>query len=186
MSPGQVYQPREDTYLLARAALAEVAAGELVLEMGTGSGYIARRLMESGARVVATDINPFAVKAAKSEGLEVIRTDLFHGLCGPFDLIVFNPPYLPTRPEERIDDWLEYALDGGPDGRKVIEIFAKQAAKVLPPAGRILLLISSLTGPAEVKKIFRRLGFRVEVVRKERVCDEDLLVLRCTWDSGSQ
>jgi len=43
---------------------------------------------------------------------------LFSGLSGPFDLIIFNPPYLPTLPRERIDDWLEYALDGGPTGRR--------------------------------------------------------------------
>ncbi len=41
-------------------------------------------------------------------------------------LFCFNPPYLPTQPEERINDWLEHALDGGLNGRVVIERFSEQ------------------------------------------------------------
>ncbi len=67
-----------------------------VLEIGTGSGYIAAALKEV-ADVIATDINPHAVCAAKQKGVEVVRTDLADGLRGPFDLVIFNPPYLPTR-----------------------------------------------------------------------------------------
>jgi len=108
----------------------------------------------------------------------VVRTRLFDGLQGPFDLIVFNPPYLPTRPEERVEDWLEYALDGGPDGRAVLSLFANEVGRVLAQGGRVLLLISSLTGEEAVIEIFRELRYEVEMVAKRRVYDEDLLVLR--------
>ena len=97
---------------------------------------------------MATDINPHAVLCAHKAGIDVVRTDLFTGIRGPFDLVLFNPPYLPTQPEERMDDWLEYALDGGESGRAVIERFARNVGDVLAPGGRILLLISSLTGLA--------------------------------------
>jgi len=175
--PDQVYQPEADTFLLLDAARAEVKTGEKVLEIGTGSGHIADELSRL-ADVVATDINPHAVATAREKGIEIVRTDLAHGICGKFDLIVFNPPYLPTRPEERIDDWLEYALDGGLTGRVVIERFAAEAGRVLAPKGRILLLISSLTGLPEVRDIFSHQGFVSEIVMRKNIEDEMLYVLR--------
>ncbi len=186
--PDQVYQPEADTYLLLEVALNEIRPGDRVLEVGTGSGYIAAGIMgmvkkskkegsDSPCFVVGTDINPHAVRCARENGVEVIRTNLFDGLRGPFDLIVFNPPYLPTTREERIEDWLEYALDGGPDGRAVLSRFAKEVGMVLAPGGRILLLISSLTGEEAVIEIFTKLSYKVEIVIKRRVFDEDLLVL---------
>ncbi|MDO9323847.1 MAG: class I SAM-dependent methyltransferase, partial [Methanoregula sp.] len=158
----QVYQPEADTYLLLDAAKKELKPGERVLEIGTGSGFISRELAKV-SNVVATDINPHAALCARSSGVDVVRNNLFAGIRGTFDLILFNPPYLPTQPEERIDDWLEYALDGGETGRMVIERFAADAGRVLAPDGRILLLISSLTGFPEVNDLFSQHGFAVLV-----------------------
>ncbi|QYZ80377.1 methyltransferase domain-containing protein [Methanofollis formosanus] len=178
----QVYQPAEDTFLLRDAALAEVRSDDRVLEVGCGSGTVIAALRERAAAVVATDINPHAVRAGREQGVETVRTDLFAGLRGPFDLVLFNPPYLPTLPEERIDDWLEYALDGGPTGRATIERFAEEVGRVLAPFGRVLLLVSSLTGVDEVRKLFADLGYIVILVAEERVEDEDLVVLRIGRD----
>jgi release factor glutamine methyltransferase len=185
----QVYQPEADTYLLLEVALKEIRPGDRILEVGTGSGYIAAGIMgmvkksnleynDSSCFVVGTDINPHATRCAQKNGVNVIRTDLFDGLRGPFDLVVFNPPYLPTKPEERMEDWLEYALDGGPDGRAVIYRFANEVGRVLSPGGRVLLLISSLTGEEAVIEIFTKLAYRVETVTKRRVYDEDLIVIK--------
>jgi release factor glutamine methyltransferase len=172
-----VYQPEADTYLLLDAAKKEVKPGDRVLEIGTGSGHISRELaLESD--VVATDINPHAVLCAHCSGVDVVRSDLFAGIRGTFDLILFNPPYLPTLPEERIDDWLEYALDGGETGRIVIERFASEVGRVLAPGGRILLLISSLTGFTEVSDLFSQYGFAVVVATRQEIEDEVLYVLR--------
>jgi release factor glutamine methyltransferase len=175
--PAQIYQPEADTMILLRAARSEVNAGDRVLEIGTGSGLIAAELARD-YDVVATDINPHAAFCAREKGLEVIRGDMFSGIRGKFDLVIFNPPYLPTQPEERIDDWLEYALDGGPDGRRVIERFARDVGSVLAPAGRILLLVSSLTGPESVSTIFVTLGYSRICVSEEHVEDEILYVLK--------
>ena len=173
----QVYQPEADTFLLLNAARAEIKPGDRVLEIGTGSGIIAVE-MSGVTGVVATDINPHAALCARKKGIDVIRSDLFSGIRGTFDLILFNPPYLPTLPEDRIDDWFEFALDGGVQGRDVIGRFAEGVSRVLAPCGRILLLISSLTGLPEVRDIFSRQNFKSEIVKKEKVEDENLYVLR--------
>ena len=175
--PCQVYSPEADSVLLLDAARAEAGSEDRVLEVGTGSGLIAAEIAKI-ARVVATDINPHVVIAARRAGAEVVRTDLFAGLRGPFDLILFNPPYLPTRPEERIDDWLELALDGGESGRVVIERFARDVGDILAPDGRILLLISSLTGLSEVQELFVCHGYSVNIAVQQDVDDEVLYVLK--------
>ena len=182
MTPSQVYPVEEDTLLLLWAAQAEGRPGERVLEIGCGSGYISRELSRT-AEVLATDINPHAVRATRNLGVEVVRTDLFAGICGRFDLVIFNPPYLPTTPDERMDDWLEYALDGGPDGRVVIARFIDGVRRVLAPGGRFLLLVSSLTGFADVTRIIEDAGFRAEVVARTRVEGEELVVIRGSRES---
>src|SRR5208337_1168867 len=175
--PCQVYQPEADTYLLLDAALAEVKPGDRVLEVGTGSGLIAAGIRKL-APTVATDINPHAALCAREAGVDIIRCDLSDAIRGSFDLIIFNPPYLPTEPHERIDEWLEYALDGGKTGRETIEQFASGVSRVLDDGGRILLLVSSLTGPEETRELFARHGYLAEVIRRERAEDEILSVLR--------
>jgi release factor glutamine methyltransferase len=175
--PTQVYRPEADTYLLLDAALAEVKPSDRVLEVGTGSGLIGAGLVKL-ALTVATDINPHAVLSARNAGLEVVRCNLSDAIRGSFSLVLFNPPYLPTEPHERIDDWLEYALDGGKTGRETIARFAVGIGRVLAPGGRILLLVSSLTGPEETVRLFEGLGYTVGQIRRERVEDEFLIVLR--------
>jgi len=177
----QVYPVEEDTLLLLEAALAEVQPHDRILEVGTGSGHIAASLAGRAALVVALDLNPHAARAARARRVEVIRTDLFAGVRGPFDLVLFNPPYLPTAPDERIDDWLEFALDGGPDGRRTIARFLDGLAAVLAPGGRALLLVSSLTGPGEVARIANAAGLCGGVVLERCIEGETLLILRLEW-----
>ncbi len=108
-----VYEPAEDSFLLADAALEEAEPGMRVLEIGAGSGFVSAVLRANikGIRVFATEINPHAALCAKANGVEVIRTDLFKcikpGNRGVFfDLILFNPPYLPTSEDEKVPGWL--------------------------------------------------------------------------------
>lgn len=173
-----VYDPSEDSYMLVEAALAEVKAGEKVLEVGTGSGIVSLFLKDR-ADVVATDISPRACENARRNGVEVVRADLYHGICGPFDLVIFNPPYLPTADEDRLGSWLDHAFDGGPTGRNVIGRFLEGIGSILPPCGRVLTVFSSLTGIDEVEEMYRRHGFSVETVSTEKVPFETLIVLKC-------
>jgi len=174
----EVYQPAEDTYLLLKAALVEARPADRVLEIGCASGFVSQELALRAKRLLATDINPHAVRAARARGIEVIRADLFRGIKGKFDLILFNAPYLPTRPEERTGQWIDYALDGGVNGRQTVDRFIEDLAEHLRPGGRALLLISSLTGLAEVRRTAEAAGLNAEVVADEGCFFERLYVLR--------
>ncbi|MEE8231956.1 MAG: HemK2/MTQ2 family protein methyltransferase, partial [Thermoplasmata archaeon] len=97
----EVYRPAEDSYLLLRAL--DLADANSFLEIGTGTGLIA---LHAARRVptLATDINPLATGLTQANArrnglsLDIVRADLFRGLRGKFDVIAFNPPYLPLRP----------------------------------------------------------------------------------------
>jgi len=205
-----VYEPAEDSFLLADAALkelenlgkarrekakngktseigkAEKAGQEMrILEIGTGSGFISAVLQASPfpVRVLATEINPHAALCAKENGVEVLRADLFGGVkpAGKkrhFDLILFNPPYLPTSKEEKVPGWLNYAFDGGLSGRETLNRFLDKVRAYLSLDGEVLLLISSITGEAEVKEKMKKLGFEVESLSRKKVSFEELIVLR--------
>jgi release factor glutamine methyltransferase len=173
----EVYDPSEDTFLLLEAALKDARPGEKVLEVGTGSGIISLFVMGI-ADVIATDISPHAARNARLNGVPVVRADLYNGICGKFDLIIFNPPYLPTAGEERLKSWLNRAFDGGPTGRGEIARFLKDIDRILAPGGRILTVISSLTGIEEIKKMFAGRGFHTEEVASEKIPFEKLVVLK--------
>jgi len=174
----EVYPPAEDTFLLLRAALSETRPSDSVLEIGCGSGLISQELRPRVARLLATDINPHAARAARARGVEVIRADLFSGIKGSFDLVLFNAPYLPTLPEERTGHWIDRALDGGKSGRETVDRFIADLSGHLLPGGRALLLISSLTGLAEVREAAASAGLSAVVVADEGCFFERLYVLR--------
>ncbi|AFO56420.1 MULTISPECIES: HemK2/MTQ2 family protein methyltransferase [Natrinema] len=174
-----VYQPAEDSQLLAEAACKRLAGGETVLEVGTGSGYVAARIAdETDARVVASDLNPHAVRQARTEGVETVRADLVSPFRdGAFDAVAFNPPYLPTDPENEWDDWMEHALSGGEDGRAVIDPFLERVGRVVAPDGVVYLLVSSLTGVDGVVEEAGDHGFSAVAVADESFPFETLTVL---------
>ncbi|WP_231183694.1 HemK2/MTQ2 family protein methyltransferase [Haladaptatus sp. DYF46] len=176
----KVYQPAEDSHLLAETAAAEIAGDELVLEVGTGSGYVSEYVAEeTGARVVGADVNPHACERARERGVEAVRADLvspFHD--GAFDAVVFNPPYLPTDPDEERDDWMERALSGGESGREVIDPFLDAVGRVLAPDGRVFLLVSSLSGVEEVVSRAGENGFSAVALRDESFPFETLTILK--------
>lgn len=174
----QVYQPAEDTHLLAEAASEHVSDGDRVLDVGTGSGYVADALAAAGADVVATDVNPQACEQARSAGVPVIQANLTDPFrSSTFDLVTFNPPYLPTPPEEAMDDWMERALSGGEDGRRVIEPFLATVEHVLRPDGTVLLLVSTLTDLDAVRDLAAGNALTATEVASESHPFERLVVL---------
>ncbi|MFC7027786.1 HemK2/MTQ2 family protein methyltransferase [Halomicroarcula sp. GCM10025324] len=174
-----VYQPAEDSALLARTARAYAGSGDRVLDVGTGSGYVAATLDEAGADAVGVDLSPLACRQAAANGVSVVRGDLVSPFRdGAFDLAVFNPPYLPTPEEKEWDDWMEHALSGGEDGRRLVDPFLDDVARVLAPGGEALLLVSSLTDPDAVRSYAHDRGLESERVASENHPYEELVVLR--------
>ena len=182
-----VYPPREDSFLLL--PFATVPPGTTVLEVGAGTGLVTLAAARSGARVVATDLNLEALRrlraVARSERLvaELVRTDLAAGL-GRFDRVLANPPYLPTRPEERDPDRAtNLALDGGPDGCQVLRRLLAGLPDHLSPGGAAYVVGSSLQrGPAldDLEADWQHRGGQQEKVAERLLEGERLVVWRFT------
>jgi len=174
-----VYQPAEDSDLLARTAREAAKPGEQALDVGTGSGYVAEMLAEAGVDIVAADLNPEACRQAADRGVPVVRADLLDPFADDaFDLVTFNPPYLPTDPDKEWDDWMEHALSGGEDGRRLVDPFLDDVARVLAPGGQVFLLISSLTGVGDVQRYAHGKGLAGKIVADEEHPYERLVVIR--------
>ncbi|MFB6105789.1 MAG: HemK2/MTQ2 family protein methyltransferase [Halobacteriaceae archaeon] len=175
----EVYGPAEDSALLAATA-AEAVTGGLVLDVGSGSGYVAATVAaETGARVVGSDVNPYACRATRDRGVEAVRADLLAPFrADVFDAVLFNPPYLPHVPEMDGHDWVERALTAGETGRAVVDPFLDDVGRVLAPGGAVYLLVSTLTGVDEVRERARANGFAASVAARDDYPGEELVVLR--------
>ena len=178
-----VYVPAEDSYLLAENL--EIEYGKSVLEIGTGSGIVAMYASKLTDKVTATDINFDAVALAESnfkanniDNIELLFGNLFEPVKNrKFDVILFNTPYLPTEEGEVIEDNLNYAFDGGLNGRKVIDLFLNEVKNHLNEGGIVQLIQSSLSGNDETLDRLDELGFIAEIAKKEHYFFEDIVLI---------
>jgi len=180
----QVYPPSDDTLLMLNSIevgkrRGEHGGPERVLEIGTGSGIIGIYCAKMGASVVCTDINPWAVRLARSNAarnrvsIEAIRTDMFRGLNSRFDVVIFNPPYLPTGKEDVTGDrWLDASVNGGRDGKEFIRQFMNTVGSHFEDTGRAYILVSSLAGKVDLG----RDGFESRAVGSVHLNFHDLAV----------
>lgn len=192
----KVYEPREDSFLLAEA-VAKNSAGDF-LEMGTGTGLTAIAAAKNSAvnSVTAADINPYALALAKEnaanngvskERIKFIKSNLFSSLgSSKFDCIAFNPPYLPAE-EDSTEKFLRNSWEGGKNGRLVLDRFLAGVGRYLKPKGVLLLLNSSLSSSEEVEDgnketldRLHKLGFATQVVAKQDFFFEHLIVIKAT------
>ncbi|OKY79212.1 MAG: Methylase of polypeptide chain release factors HemK [Candidatus Methanohalarchaeum thermophilum] len=183
MKQKEVYTPAEDTYLLNKTVKKELKEGIKALDMGTGTGLIADTLSDKAQKVVAVDINPEAVELAEENlatknNVEIKQSDLFNEINETnFDLISFNPPYLPIK-DQKIKEPINKAWNGGKTGKKTLFRFLDQLNKKLSPGGISLILISTLTEPNKVKSKIKDIGFDYEVVSKKKIFFEELMVIK--------
>ncbi len=179
--PG-VYEPSEDTFLLAEHI--EVNQGDCVLDMGTGSGLLGLMAASMGGEVLAADISADACRCARENArlngfsnFKVRQSDLFSGIHESFDLVIFNPPYLPVEGWE-VKDNVSTAWDGGADGRWVLDRFLEGFETHLSEGGRLLMLGSSLSGYPKTMDLLGTRGFRVSLAATLNVGFEELAVIK--------
>ncbi|MDR2943879.1 MAG: methyltransferase [Methanosarcinales archaeon] len=131
-------------------------------------------IFETAASAAAADAAVASAAAADAAAEEDIPQKPPFG----FDFIFFNPPYLPTSDDEKVNGPLNYAFDGGVDGRGSINRFLTEVGAYLRSGGFFLLLISSITGFSEVSAEMKKHGFSVEVAGTSKVSFEELMVLK--------
>lgn len=165
-----IYEPQEDSYLLQKH-VRKYAKGK-VLDVGTGSGIQALTALEKTKDVLAVDVDEEAVEYVKKKGVNAIVSDLFSNVEGKFDLIIFNPPYLPE--DEHEDEESKRVTTGGKEGFEVLERFLKEAKKFLKENGKILFVVSSLTG--DVEGLLKKHKYQYEMLDREKLFFEKLYV----------
>jgi release factor glutamine methyltransferase len=166
--PG-VLIPRHDTEVLVTAAIERAGAESRILDIGVGSGCIAVALASAlpQAEVVGVDPSAAALALARQNAARLgVRVTLFAGsLFEPFpgqkfDLIVSNPPYIPTndletlQPEVRDFEPIQ-ALDGGADGLAFYQQITQAAPGYLKPGGWLLFEVG-INQAEPVQELFTR------------------------------
>jgi release factor glutamine methyltransferase len=164
------------------------------LDFGTGSGCIAIALAVKcpGAKVFALDVSQAALATAKenatrnkvAEHIQFLHGDGLSALSKDswFDLIISNPPYIPSveietlEPEVRDHD-PRGALDGGPDGLDFYRTFAVEAKPFLKPGGKIMLEFGDGQGES-IKTLFEKQNWVVEAIREDYTHRQRILIAR--------
>jgi release factor glutamine methyltransferase len=147
--------------------------GDSCLEIGFGSGAVIADVSERFRLAVGTDIVDLdEAKVALRPRFELVLAD--RATCfrdGAFDLVFFNPPYLPAEPIE------DAAVDGGPTGAEVPIAFLEEGLRVLRPEGTMVALLSNEGDLRSFLSHCDILGVAVESVAEKRLFYETLSVL---------
>ena len=174
--PKNVYSPREDTFLMLESIAKISVGGKQVLDIGTGSGILGLFCASRGAHVTVTDVDQSALEYAQKTArvlalsLQTVLSDVFSNVQGKFDLVTFNPPYLPSSTVE------DKTVDGGRGGIALSKRFLGGLAEHLNCDGTALLLISTLNDSASLISEANP-EFQYEVMAKRQLFFEELQVL---------
>ncbi|TMK23808.1 MAG: methyltransferase [Actinobacteria bacterium] len=189
ITPPGVFRPRSDSWLLARILETHVGPETSVLDLCTGSGVLAVAAARMGARaVVGVDLSRRAAATAwlnaRLNGVRITSRvgSLFDPLQGRrFDLIVSNPPYVPTPGAPPARFRASRAWHGGQNGRALLDLICDGAMAHLNPGGEILLVHSSVSDIDETVRRLRERGLSSGVVVRRRGPLGPLLSSRIPW-----
>ncbi len=176
MRGSDYYKPSDDTFLLAECL--ENASGSSVMEIGAGSGYICELLKTRFKTVVATDIDFNAIKQAKGKLKDVtfVCCDSAAAISNiRFDLIIMNPPYLPS------DEIKDVAVDGGRDGIAITMRMVRDSVQLLHSNGRMLIVASSLANYKTLMEMLHDMDLESRVIAKKKLAFEEIMVLQSSF-----
>ncbi|MBN2602774.1 MAG: methyltransferase [Candidatus Thermoplasmatota archaeon] len=186
----EVYEPAEDTFQILETI--KISPKKKLFELGTGCGIIALHCAYLGANVVCSDINPYAIELARknfiankhllSGNVDIRYGDLFSVLHSKelFDVIIFNPPYLPTNNYDTVGKtgWFDIATDGGHIGLELTKRYIENVEKFLSPLGKAYVLISSLSKKDKINQIFSKCNLKYKI-ESQRNYDDEYLYVYC-------
>ena len=171
--------PRDETAILVEKALEFIKARnyKTVLDIGTGSGAIAISIKKNaGVSVSAVDISEDALSLAKENAkmneaeISFTKSDLFENVSEKFDVILSNPPYIPTKDIEKLEKELSFepecALDGGSDGLDFYRDIITDAKDHLNKNGLLMFEIGFDQGDA-VRTLLSKSGFTENFILKD-------------------
>ncbi|NVM00865.1 MAG: tRNA (adenine(22)-N(1))-methyltransferase TrmK [Candidatus Helarchaeota archaeon] len=180
-----IYLPSDDTFLLLDNL--NVNRGDFVLDLGTGCGILGIIAAENAYKVILTDISPIAINCAEenveinklSDKIEIRTGNLFDPIKNDekFDLILFNPPYLPISEKEKQKEWLERAWDGGKNGREIIDKFLQQFEYYLKKNGRVQMIQTSLSNYEKTIDYLKKRDFATKIEAEKKFFFEKLVLL---------
>uniref|UniRef100_A0A2K5J2I0 Methyltransferase HEMK2 n=1 Tax=Colobus angolensis palliatus TaxID=336983 RepID=A0A2K5J2I0_COLAP len=174
-----VYEPSEDAFLLL-----DLEGVEICLEVGAGSGVVfafLASIIGPQALYMCTDINPEAaactLETARCNKVHIppVITDL-----EKVDLLVFNPPYVVTPPEEVASHGIETAWVGGRNGQKVMCRFFPLIPALLSPKALFYLVTFKEDNPEEILKMVKTKGLQGTTALPRQAGQEPLSVLKFT------
>ncbi|GHJ84029.1 hypothetical protein NliqN6_0431 [Naganishia liquefaciens] len=204
-----VYEPAEDSFILLDALeqdLERIRSSEptICLEIGSGSGiasaFLANAVGPSTALFLSTDINPNACSATQNTShlnkvnINPVRASLVDPLLARIravrgvDVLLFNPPYVPTEELELLQTQqgadIGATWAGGLDGMKVTDIILDLLPELLQPRGVFYLVAVSENNPQQICQTMKGRGFEAEVALKRRAGRELLHVLKIVKPAG--
>jgi release factor glutamine methyltransferase len=192
--PG-VYAPQHDSHLLIEAMYRTTAvAGRSVVDLCTGSGVVAIAAAQSQASPVsAWDISPRAIRctrdnAADAEVCVDARVGRLHHAVrlGPYDVVLCNPPCVPTPPwhddqDIPADANPTSAWDAGADGRLVLDQLCERAVDLMAGGGTMLLVQSEFAGIEQTVRSLRSSGLATSIAASRRIPFGPVLTARADW-----
>jgi release factor glutamine methyltransferase len=169
------YLAAEDSTLLRKALRG--SCGGSCLEIGAGNGGNLLELSGKFELAAGSDLSRPSMDDWRDAGVQWVLADkasCFRG--GIFDLVFFNPPYLPS------DDIDDPTVDGGKDGQVPLE-FLGEAMRVVKKSGRVIFLLSGDAPLDRFREEFARNSFGMKIVEKRHLFYEDLLVVEGAKDT---
>jgi release factor glutamine methyltransferase len=196
--PARVYLPSDDTDLMIEVLDAEIIKSnktfDSAIELGSGNGFLSLEIYDNVKEIISTDINPIVIdyllnvkEQYNLEKQKITYSNLFDSIDEKkkFDLIIFNPPYVPSEEILSEDDdeinGYDLAVNGGERGREIIDLFIEQLPKHLKETGICYFLVSSLNDVSEIIKKFLEIKLTAKIIDSKKLFFEELFVLKIIW-----